>query len=571
MKTKFFVALMLVAVLSLTLVGNVPKALADSNALNFESYIVGNINGQDGWSSLGAAGSGCAVYDHAVVDNIYGYASFGAKSLRISNAVTSGCFGDQTFAKPLVNAVGEISATAGTFSVGTRQTRFEMQFDIASTQPAQQPGMYFSVSPDRGDGSRMSYLRFEDGVSGIDVFFDDTPGPTNPANFNETLVATGLSRTVPHTVKLIMDVVDGPSNDIVKVYIDGALVHTGTSWENYYHYDSEASPEQSPRIVKTVIFRTGGSATPANSGKGFLIDNLTTFSGPTPAGTSILPATDTPTFCTGETSKVKINLNNIANLYGYQFVVNYDATKVSATGAFNNSFFDTTGDYAPWNATCSAGTCKFSVSKLAPQIPVTGSGTVAEVTFTGLSAGEFDVTVSNDILSDRDANAIGHAVGGPVHMTVCGLATVSGVVSLQGRATPINSGTVTLTNGTFGPYSTNFDPTTGAWSISNIKVLPGGTNYTFDAAHGLYLGNRMTQVLTTGSNTTSSTKLLGGDADNSGKIDLSDITCISGSFGGAPVTCGTTGSSDINADGTVNILDLVLPGGNYDLSTPQGW
>jgi len=291
---------------------------------------------------------------------------------------------------------------------------------------------------------------------------------------------------------------------------------------------------------------------------------------PTPSA-GIMPTTDAPLFCTGETTKVKIDLNNVADVYGYQFEVNYDATKVSATGAFNNSFFDTTGDYAPWNATCSAGTCKFSVSKLAPQIPVTGSGTVAEITFTGLSAGEFDVTVSNDILSDRDANVIGHSVGGPLHLTVCGYATASGVVSLQGRATPINAGTVTLTNGIFGSYSTNFDPITGAWSINNIKVLPGGTSYTFDAAHGLYLGNQMTQVLTGAGYVAPSTKLKGGDADNSGLIDVSDITCISGSFGGVPVTCGATGSSDINADGLINILDLVLPGGNYGLSTPQDW
>src|SRR5205807_629012 len=120
---------------------------------------------------------------------------------------------------------------------------------------AQQPGLHVSISPDRGDGSRMSYLRFEDGVSGIDVFFDDVQGTINPANFVETQVATGLDRTVPHTVKLTLDTIDGPSNDVVKVYIDGTLVETGTSWENYYRYDSEASAEQSPRIVKTVIFQ----------------------------------------------------------------------------------------------------------------------------------------------------------------------------------------------------------------------------------------------------------------------------------------------------------------------------
>jgi len=79
---------------------------------------------------------------------------------------------------------------------------------------------------------------------------------------------------------LTMDTLDGPSNDVVKVYVDGVLKITGTSWENYYRYDSEASAEQSPRIVKTVLFRESGTATPANAGKGFLIDNLSLLSGP---------------------------------------------------------------------------------------------------------------------------------------------------------------------------------------------------------------------------------------------------------------------------------------------------
>ena len=252
-------------------------AFADTvGPISFESptYTIGNINGQDGWTKTG-------TYDVAVVANTFSFASFGAQTLRISDAVTSGSFGDQTFAKPLVNSVGETSATNGTFSPGTKQTHFEMQFDIASTQLAQQPGMHISVSPDRGDGSRMSYLRFEDGSNGINVFFDDVQGTTNPANFVETQIATDLSRSVPHTIKLTMDMFDGASNDVVKVWIDGTLVHTGTSWENYYRYDSEASTEQSPRIVKTVLFRESGTATPADAGKGYLIDNLTLTSGPT--------------------------------------------------------------------------------------------------------------------------------------------------------------------------------------------------------------------------------------------------------------------------------------------------
>ncbi len=256
------------------------SASADNVSVNFENppYALGSINNQDGWQSLGSIGSGCAVYDHAVTKNTYRYTTFGGQSLRISDAVTSGCFSDQTFAKPLVDSVGETVATAGTFSVGTKQRHFETQFDIASTMLNQQPGMLVSVSPDRGDGSRMSYLRFEDSPAGIDVFFDDVQGTTNPANFVETQVAIGLSGL--HTIKLTMDVKDGPSNDVVKVYIDGVLVITGTSWENYYRYDSEASAEQTPRIVKTVIFRTSGAANLADAGNGFLFDNLSLLSGP---------------------------------------------------------------------------------------------------------------------------------------------------------------------------------------------------------------------------------------------------------------------------------------------------
>jgi len=294
----------------------------------------------------------------------------------------------------------------------------------------------------------------------------------------------------------------------------------------------------------------------------------------------IAPTTGSSLFCTGESTTISIGLSDVVALFGYQFTVNYDDSLVSASGAFLNTFFDTTSPHASippgWNASCSGGECKFAVSKVDPGEPVTGSGSVAQITLTGLSAGTFDLTLSADILSDRDAQAMQHTAGS-LPLTVCGFAAVSGTVSLQGRDTPINAGQVTLTDlgGHFGPYSANFDPTTGAFTISSVKVMPGGSNYQFDAAHSLYLGNRTTHTLNPLENyTASATRLLGGNANNDDnadriEIDISDLTCIGGSFGGAPpFTCGATGSSDVNADGAVNILDLVLSGGNYGLTSP---
>jgi len=258
------------------------NVLAESiGPITFESpYTTISISGQQGWSSAVNP-----AFDQSVVSTS-GFGSpsgFQSQAFRISDAVTSDSFGDWVFAPPLTDSVGEIAAKNGGFPEVTRQRHFEMQFDIASTKPnKQQPGLHISVSPDRGDGSRMSYLRFEDQSNGIHVFFDDVtdPGPAvTKATFNETDIAT-ISRRSPHTIKLTMDVVDGPANDVVKVYIDGVLKKTGTSWEDYYRYDPEAIAEQSPRIIKTVIFQARGTATPTDNGYGFLIDNLSLLSGP---------------------------------------------------------------------------------------------------------------------------------------------------------------------------------------------------------------------------------------------------------------------------------------------------
>lgn len=248
-------------------------ASADTVSTNFEDYSLGNINGQDGWTSTGAAGSGCALYDHKVSSSL-GTTNFGDQSLRISNAVTSGCFGDQTFSKSLVNAVGETGANAGIYPAGVLQSHFETEFDVASTTPGvQQPGLFMSVSPDRGDGSRMSYLGFEDTAEGIKIIFYDVQGVGDPADFVYSDLGN-YPNTLPHHIKLTFDAVDGPSNDVVKVWVDGVLVHTGTSWENYYRYDSESNAEQNVRVVRNVLFRTGGGSAPSTLSYGYLVDNL---------------------------------------------------------------------------------------------------------------------------------------------------------------------------------------------------------------------------------------------------------------------------------------------------------
>jgi hypothetical protein len=141
-----------------------------------------------------------------------------------------------------------------------------------------QPGLHMTVSPDRGDGARMSYLRFEDQADGVHVFFIDAAdkGPVGTvANFRESEIAT-LSRTDSHFVQFSIDFKDGAANDTVKIYIDSKLVKTGSTWEDYYRYDPEqfAQGNKVPTVDK-LLFRESGDADPLHALKGFLLDRVT--------------------------------------------------------------------------------------------------------------------------------------------------------------------------------------------------------------------------------------------------------------------------------------------------------
>jgi hypothetical protein len=65
-------------------------------------------------------------------------------------------------------------------------------------------------------------------------------------------------------------------DDTVRIFIDDKKQATGKTWENYYRFDPEAS--ESGNLVSPVskmLFRESGTATPANAGKGFLVDGVT--------------------------------------------------------------------------------------------------------------------------------------------------------------------------------------------------------------------------------------------------------------------------------------------------------
>jgi len=262
--------------------------------ITFESsqgYVLGDIDKQpllQGSSLPNGRWSKCCGYPYdvnVVSVSTYPAASgygFGSQALQISDAVTSGSFGDQAFSPGLGDEAGESGAVDLGLSGGLRQPDFDASFLIGTTQASQQcvgcpTPLHMTVSPDRGDGARMSYLRFEDQADGVHVFFVDVvdKGPVGTvATFRQSDIAT-LSRTRSHLVEFSIQFKDGPANDTVKIYIDGKLVKNGTTWEDYYRYDPEQTPQgnQVPTVDK-LLFRESGAMNPGDLGQGFLLDRV---------------------------------------------------------------------------------------------------------------------------------------------------------------------------------------------------------------------------------------------------------------------------------------------------------
>lgn len=160
-RLMFFAALVVAALGVVASFGGIATADTISpNPITFETsqgYAPGTIDGQQGWMKTGNYDVAVAsVADVPAITSL----GFGAPALRLSDALTSGSFGDQTFSPGLTQAAGESGLPY-----------FDASFKIGTTSTDVQTGLHVSVSPDNGSGGRMSYLRFEDQTDGVHVFF----------------------------------------------------------------------------------------------------------------------------------------------------------------------------------------------------------------------------------------------------------------------------------------------------------------------------------------------------------------------------------------------------------------
>lgn len=277
------------AVLATVLLCVGPTAFADSyDNGDFESFALGDPYGQDGWGANDLGGYNAANWDIDIVDPSAAWGTeLGNRALRISNAVTSGGFGNQLLSASLVNEAGETGATASVNAGGTRQSRLSGVLTFASATKAHQPGLAFSFAADAGDGTRMANFRITDEAGGfrVEVSVLDESIPSFVAH----TIASGLSHSEVHTLRFSLDLVDGDNNDVLWVKVDESGCSTfaqSGSWEQYHrYYAGNATPITF--TADSLLFRVSGAAVPANAGNGLLFDRFD-------LATSTVPAMPAP-------------------------------------------------------------------------------------------------------------------------------------------------------------------------------------------------------------------------------------------------------------------------------------
>jgi MYXO-CTERM domain-containing protein len=307
------------------LIGLAALASAAPALGGFATYNLGSIRDQNGWTTTDNFTTSVTVgnWDQAIVDVA------GTKVWRMSNAVTTGGFSNQTCSYSSAAVAGEVGAgnsTTGALwndrgSVGSSptpsqhgafasSTQFYCKVDFRSATGGAQSGLQLDLhAAARQSGGRQTGLRIVDSGSGFSLVAYEAGA--NGSNFNNTTgaidspvtVASGLSYSALHTLEMTIDFVAGldsvggavVGNDIVRYYLNGSLIHTGSTFEAYWALNNPwnaqyAATGASRRIqaVDALMFRSTGPAAAGTAGAGFYFEDVTVANVPAPGALALL-------------------------------------------------------------------------------------------------------------------------------------------------------------------------------------------------------------------------------------------------------------------------------------------
>jgi hypothetical protein len=258
----------------------------------------------------------------------------------------------------------------------------------------------------------------------------------------------------------------------------------------------------------------------------------------------------------GEAAEVTVGLNEVP-VEGYasaEFTCTYDPTLVQISNIVVTGLFGTdpaTAIFGPENGSLIVAIAGSNGQK------ATTSGPAFTFTATSLLVGQATISCSARVsLGDDGLTNL------PAASTVLTINDVVQEGTLAGQVLASKAVTVNLYNPDDSLAATVAANPDGTFSMT----APAGS-YTVEAMASGFLSAEGPATITAGNTTTMPTiSLVAGDIDGNGVIDQYDALTIGINYNAA-----TPDAADLNADGTINVLDLEILAANYRQTGPTAW
>jgi len=285
---------------------------------------------------------------------------------------------------------------------------------------------------------------------------------------------------------------------------------------------------------------------------------------------SFTPSSAEVDLAAGESVTVDVWVCNAVELNGFDITLTYDPAFIQLDswehGGFLTNLFEVTQVNDP-------GIFRLGVVQLA-QPGKSGDGSLLKLTFNGVSLGQSSLTITQAVFADVGGNqTVPDFVGGsiivfPPRFTLSGLITLQGQTAYDGIPFTLGLGQTYQ----YGPYS----GVTGIQTDINLqldKVVGDTYLVTTQQPRYLNLHEGLNLQLSVSSDVIlPDLHLLGGNAvwtDN--KIDIADVSVVGAWYHLDLASFGPDLGfhPDVNFDGVVNIQDLSVVAGNFDLTSAE--
>jgi hypothetical protein len=276
----------------------------------------------------------------------------------------------------------------------------------------------------------------------------------------------------------------------------------------------------------------------------------------------LVAAFSTATAYPGDPIAAALGIQEATDLYAAQATCTVSPTVLEPVGGAFGDFFDPVHRLIGANQVDSVvGSWLGAISQRSPAGPLTGSGPLATVSYTALAPGTTDISC-DPLFSDRDGQEESSLFLSLGELTVLPFASIGGVATHQGQTTHEGI-TVTATGAV-----TVSGPTNGSGDFLIGELRAGDYSLQADAPRYLPSCTTVSGLLPGEARTVPATTLRGGDSNDDDVVNIGDATLVAANFSTTPPG---DERADINADGTVDVRDLAILGGNYELSACQPW